>query len=154
MISIGRYCLVSEGCILRSVLFHPGTIHLHFVTFFVRPPYKTYRGNFNYYPTKIGDYVHIGANSVVEAAIIGNYVKIGKNCVIVSSALACKSPCHSDVVYVDEGQVHDDQGLRGDCRQHCSSTQHCSACPGSLFWFSRSVVCKILEQCKLCILDL
>lgn len=63
VISIGRYCLVSEGCILR-------------------PPYKTYRGNFNYYPTKIGDYVHIGANSVVEAAIIGNYVKIGKNCVI------------------------------------------------------------------------
>jgi len=48
----------------------------------LRPPYKTYRGNFNYYPTKIGDYVHIGANSVVEAAIIGNYVKIGKNCVI------------------------------------------------------------------------
>lgn len=32
---------------------------------------------------KIGDYVHIGANSVVEAAIIGNHVEIGKNCIIV-----------------------------------------------------------------------
>ena len=48
-----------------------------------RPPYKTYRGAFNYYPMKIGDHVHIGANSVVEAATIGNHVEIGKNCVIV-----------------------------------------------------------------------
>ena len=49
-----------------------------------RPPYKTYRGNFNYYPMKIGDHVHIGANTIVEAATIGNHVEIGKNCVIVS----------------------------------------------------------------------
>lgn len=49
-----------------------------------RPPYKTYRGNFNYYPMKIGDHVHIGANTVVEAATIGSHVEIGKNCVIVS----------------------------------------------------------------------
>lgn len=48
----------------------------------MRPPYKTYRGAFNYYPMKIGDYVHIGANTVVEAATIGNHVEIGKNCVI------------------------------------------------------------------------
>lgn len=33
---------------------------------------------------KIGDHVHIGANSVVEAATIGNHVVIGKNCIIVS----------------------------------------------------------------------
>jgi dynactin 5 len=33
---------------------------------------------------KIGDHVHVGANSVVEAAQIGNHVEIGKNCVIVS----------------------------------------------------------------------
>jgi dynactin-5 len=32
---------------------------------------------------KIGDHVHIGANSVIEAATIGNNVEIGKNCVIV-----------------------------------------------------------------------
>ncbi|KAJ3536358.1 hypothetical protein NM688_g6849 [Phlebia brevispora] len=31
---------------------------------------------------KIGDHVHIGANSIVEAAQIGNHVEIGKNCVI------------------------------------------------------------------------
>lgn len=33
---------------------------------------------------KIGDHVHIGANSVIEAATIGSHVEIGKNCVIVS----------------------------------------------------------------------
>ncbi|ELU39124.1 dynactin, subunit p25 [Rhizoctonia solani AG-1 IA] len=60
VISLGRYCLISEQCIMR-------------------PPYKTYRGNFNYYPMKIGDHVHIGAGTVVEAATIGNHVEIGKN---------------------------------------------------------------------------
>ncbi|KAH7875455.1 dynactin subunit P25 [Lentinula edodes] len=63
VISLGRYCVVGEGCVMR-------------------PPYKTYRGAFNYYPMKVGDYVHIGAASVVEAATIGNYVEIGKNCII------------------------------------------------------------------------
>ncbi|EIW80314.1 dynactin subunit p25 [Coniophora puteana RWD-64-598 SS2] len=63
VIAMGRYCVVGEGCIIR-------------------PPYKTYKGNFNYYPMKIGDHVHIGQNSVVEAATIGNHVTIGKNCVI------------------------------------------------------------------------
>ncbi|KAJ3331581.1 hypothetical protein HDU93_009615, partial [Gonapodya sp. JEL0774] len=37
---------------------------------------------FTYYPIKIGDYVHIGANSVIEAATIGNCVRIGKNVVL------------------------------------------------------------------------
>ncbi|KAG8993144.1 hypothetical protein FRB94_010988 [Tulasnella sp. JGI-2019a] len=63
VIQIGRYCLIGEGCNIR-------------------PPYKTYKGNFNYYPMKIGDFVHIGANTVVEAATIGNCVEIGKNCLI------------------------------------------------------------------------
>jgi dynactin-5 len=58
-----------------------------FINHASRPPYKTYRGNFNYYPMKIGDHVHIGANSVVEAATIGNHVEIGKNCVIVRVCL-------------------------------------------------------------------
>jgi serine acetyltransferase len=36
---------------------------------------------------KIGDFVHIGANTVVEAATIGNHVEIGTNCVIVRAEL-------------------------------------------------------------------
>ncbi|KAI9568872.1 trimeric LpxA-like protein [Boletus coccyginus] len=76
VISLGRYCLVGDGCIIRfvDVPFYPMSS--------ARPPYKTYRGNFNYYPMKIGDHVHIGANSVIEAATIGNHVVIGKNCII------------------------------------------------------------------------
>ncbi|KAA1107042.1 hypothetical protein PGTUg99_026811 [Puccinia graminis f. sp. tritici] len=65
VIGIGKFCLLSE----RSV---------------IRPPYKTYKGVFSYYPMKIGDHVHIGADTIVEAASIGNLVEIGKNCVIVS----------------------------------------------------------------------
>lgn len=38
---------------------------------------------------KIGDHVHIGANTVVEAATIGNHVEIGKNCVIVGVNRYC-----------------------------------------------------------------
>jgi len=63
VIGIGKFCLLSE----RSV---------------IRPPYKTYKGVFSYYPMKIGDHVHIGADTIVEAASIGNLVEIGKNCVI------------------------------------------------------------------------
>ena len=44
---------------------------------------------------KIGDHVHIGAGSVVEAATIGNHVEIGKNCVIVSSMPQKRTPSMS-----------------------------------------------------------
>ncbi|KAJ3089701.1 hypothetical protein HK102_005715 [Quaeritorhiza haematococci] len=63
VVAIGRYCLLGQ----RSV---------------IRPPYKTYKGIFSYYPMKIGDHVHIGEDTIVEAATIGSFVQIGRNCVI------------------------------------------------------------------------
>ena len=80
VIQLGRYCLLGEGCIMR---FRPSQFLSQLSTNYKRPPYKTFRGAFNYYPMKIGDHVHIGANSVIEAATIGNHVEIGKNCIIV-----------------------------------------------------------------------
>lgn len=65
VVAIGRFCLLAHGSIIR-------------------PPYKTYKGIFSYYPMKIGDHVTIGEGSIVQAATIGSYVTIGKNCVIVS----------------------------------------------------------------------
>lgn len=87
VISLGRYCLVGEGCVMRCVDLVPSDVspsHPCDPCGSFRPPYKTYRGAFNYYPMKVGDFVHIGANTIVEAATIGNHVEIGKNCVIVS----------------------------------------------------------------------
>jgi dynactin-5 len=85
VIQLGRYCLVGEGCIMRLVRIHLGVYRAQRLTY-PRPPYKTFRGSFNYYPIKVGDHVHIGSGTVVEAATIGNHVEIGKNCVIVSPA--------------------------------------------------------------------
>jgi carbonic anhydrase/acetyltransferase-like protein (isoleucine patch superfamily) len=36
-----------------------------------------------FFPLHVGDYVFIGENTVVNAAVVGSYVYIGKNCVIV-----------------------------------------------------------------------
>ena len=61
---------------------------------------------------KIGDHVHIGANSVIEAAQIGNHVEIGKNCVIVGSFLDL---FRRRTQTVPRGKVHYHQGLCKDC---------------------------------------
>ena len=94
VISLGRYCLVGEGCVMRCVstrlpwsTLQPSRSSDARRDSSSRPPYKTYRGAFNYYPMKVGDFVHIGANTIVEAATIGNHVEIGKNCVIVRNFL-------------------------------------------------------------------
>ncbi|KAF9106900.1 hypothetical protein BGX27_008947 [Mortierella sp. AM989] len=63
VVSVGRYCFFSQGCVIR-------------------PPCKTYKGAFSYYPMKIGDHVTIGEGSIIQAASIGSFVSIGKNCVI------------------------------------------------------------------------
>ncbi|PWN29330.1 putative dynactin Arp1 p25 subunit RO12 [Jaminaea rosea] len=62
-ISTGRYCVVGEGTVLR-------------------PPYKTYKGTFSYYPVKLGDFVHIGSSSVLQATSVGSHIDIGRDCII------------------------------------------------------------------------
>ncbi|KAE9544528.1 hypothetical protein AGLY_000069 [Aphis glycines] len=62
-VKMGRYCFVGRGSV-------------------VRPPCKKFSGGFTYFALQIGDHVHIGEQSVIQAAIIGSYVHIGKNVVI------------------------------------------------------------------------
>ena len=62
-VRIGRYCLLGEGSVIR-------------------PPSKRFTKGFHFIPMNIGNYVSIGAKSVVEAAQIGSFVMIGENCVI------------------------------------------------------------------------
>lgn len=60
---MGRYCIVEEGAVIR-------------------PPCKIYKGEFSHFPMRIGDYCHVGRESIVEAASIGNHVFIGARAVI------------------------------------------------------------------------
>eukprot|EP00931_Biecheleriopsis_adriatica_P006301 TRINITY_DN107714_c0_g1_i1.p1 TRINITY_DN107714_c0_g1~~TRINITY_DN107714_c0_g1_i1.p1 ORF type:complete len:227 (+),score=44.90 TRINITY_DN107714_c0_g1_i1:27-683(+) len=63
LLKIGKYVTICEGCVMR-------------------PCYKKYKGNIAFFPMSVGDYVTIGARSVVSAAQIGNCVDIGEDCVI------------------------------------------------------------------------
>lgn len=71
----------------------------------VRPPYKTYKGVFSYYPMKIGDFVSIGPSSIVEAATIGNGVEIGKNCIIESFVIIKDNARIADNSVVAAGSI-------------------------------------------------
>lgn len=65
VVAIGRYCILCKGTVIR-------------------PPCRTYKGVFSYYPSRFGDHVFIGENTIVKSASVGNHVYIGKNCIIVS----------------------------------------------------------------------
>ncbi|KAK9236357.1 trimeric LpxA-like protein [Lipomyces kononenkoae] len=79
-VNIGRYNFLERGVVIR-------------------PPFKFYKGSLVYYPLKIGNFVTIGTNTIVEAATIGSYVKIGSNCVIGKFAII------KDCVLVLDGTV-------------------------------------------------
>ncbi|KAJ2757532.1 hypothetical protein IWQ56_006239 [Coemansia nantahalensis] len=91
-IVLGGKTVVHSRCTIRGDLRRAGPAHQAAVLIgrfcslgtasVLRPPYKTYKGVFSYYPLKIGDHVDIGENSIVEAASIGSYVRIGRNCII------------------------------------------------------------------------
>ncbi|CAJ1352809.1 unnamed protein product [Effrenium voratum] len=63
LLKIGKYVIIGENCVLR-------------------PSYKKYKGNIAFFPMSIGDYVTVGAKSIVCAAQIGSCVDIGENCII------------------------------------------------------------------------
>ena len=62
-ISIGRYTYISAGAIIR-------------------PPHRLSRETISYHPLRIHDHVFIGADAIVEAALIESHVWIGADAVI------------------------------------------------------------------------
>ncbi|KAK9459849.1 trimeric LpxA-like protein [Lipomyces oligophaga] len=94
-ILLGGCSTVMPGCVIRGDLFRPQSssgsslvaISLGRYVFLesevlLRPAFKLYKGSLVYYPLKIGSFVTIGRESVIEAASIGSHVSIGENCVI------------------------------------------------------------------------
>ncbi|KAK9491929.1 trimeric LpxA-like protein [Lipomyces doorenjongii] len=79
-VNIGRYSFLEKGVVIK-------------------PPFKFYKGSLVYYPLKMGNFVSIGANSIIEAATIGSYVNIGSNCVVGKFAII------KDCVLVLDGTV-------------------------------------------------
>ncbi|EON63930.1 hypothetical protein W97_03158 [Coniosporium apollinis CBS 100218] len=62
-ISIGRYTVISSGCVLR-------------------PPGRNSGGTWRYYGMKVGDNVFVGPNTILSSASISSHVHIGASCTL------------------------------------------------------------------------
>lgn len=65
----------------------------------IRPPSKSFKGQFSYYPMRIGDHVWVGDGAIVEAGSIGNHVYVGKDAVVGAFAIV------KDCVVIPDGAV-------------------------------------------------
>ncbi|KAJ3347534.1 hypothetical protein HDU83_002050 [Entophlyctis luteolus] len=111
-IILGGKTIIQSGSIVRGDLRRAGVNHTVVIGVgkfallaqrtVIRPPSKVYKNLFSYYPIKIGDFVHIGEDSVVEAANIGSYVEIGKNCIIVSEHSRFSIEC--EIQFLSQGR--------------------------------------------------
>jgi dynactin-5 len=86
-ITIGRYETHPEKPHRHNVLnkLHRGTIVSTNCT--IRPPMRLSRGQWTYYPLKIGDNVFIGPGSHIASLSISSNVHIGPGCVLSNSCV-------------------------------------------------------------------
>ncbi|KRZ51024.1 Dynactin subunit 5 [Trichinella nativa] len=76
--------IIREGSVIRA---NRSTIQIGKFSYIgcdtvLMPSRKMFTDGFSVLPLKIGDYVYIDDNSVIQCTRIGSYVHIGKNCVI------------------------------------------------------------------------
>lgn len=93
----GYLCLsltLPEKCSLRRKTGRwKATSSIYHQSYRATYPTLSFTRVFSYYPMKMGDHVHVGSNTILEAVMVGSHVEIGKNCVIVSSLfLSLTSP--------------------------------------------------------------
>ncbi|SPO06692.1 probable RO-12 dynactin Arp1 p25 subunit RO12 [Cephalotrichum gorgonifer] len=62
-VSMGRYCFISRGALLR-------------------PPGRLFKGIYSHMPLRMGDHVFVGEKTIVRAASVGSHVHIGNNVVV------------------------------------------------------------------------
>eukprot|EP00761_Pharyngomonas_kirbyi_P004233 gb/GECH01004237.1/.p1 GENE.gb/GECH01004237.1/~~gb/GECH01004237.1/.p1 ORF type:complete len:181 (+),score=36.12 gb/GECH01004237.1/:1-543(+) len=62
-ITMGKYCIIESNTVIR-------------------PPMRMLKSGISYFPMMFEDYIHIGKDSVIQAAKISSYVKIGNNTVV------------------------------------------------------------------------
>ncbi|KAJ1831729.1 hypothetical protein LPJ63_004071 [Coemansia sp. RSA 2711] len=108
-IVLGGKSIVHHKCTIRGDLRRAGPSHQAAILIgrfcslgphsVLRPPYKSYKAVFSYYPLKIGDHVDIGPNSIIEAASIGSHVRIGANCIVGRFAII------KDCCLIEDGAV-------------------------------------------------
>ena len=91
-ISLGSKCIINSNATLRGDLRRSGSgtaisisidsscvINSNSV---IKPPYRLYKNIFSYYPVRIGKYVLLESDSLLEAAQVGSFVHIESGCVI------------------------------------------------------------------------
>ncbi|KRZ03189.1 Dynactin subunit 5 [Trichinella zimbabwensis] len=76
--------IIREGSVIRA---NRSTVQIGKFSYIgcntiLMPALKAFTNGFTVLPLKIGDYVYIDDNSVIQCTRIGSYVHIGKNCVI------------------------------------------------------------------------
>ncbi|KAJ3323575.1 hypothetical protein HDV06_001599 [Boothiomyces sp. JEL0866] len=96
-IGLKDHCIVDRQAILRgdlrrsaagpAVAIQMGSYCYAGKNVVIKPPFKVYKQTFSHFPCKVGDFVFIDDNTLVEAAAIGSFVHIGKNCVIGGSVV-------------------------------------------------------------------
>ena len=109
---------------------------------------------FSYFPMRLGDYVRIGAHSIVEAAQIGSHVDIGERCVIVRDQILPSRfyvhACLFEWLTIRVGSLLCDSGWRTNPRRRSACATYRRAESLHLCRITRYVCTHVYESDAVC----